>query len=180
MPTSGLFGRTPHLCEAATPLDHIMSLELTRVVSGPPKPRDDPAADCRRVPAQSGKRGTVIGALAAHAVNGHHPMEPECSIGTAGAGRRSVVPLPPFRLGLPGRGTPDPIVAMLGDRCASWQRAGVRERHLRPIPPGCPASVARGQPSLAQYGPADAGHLRHEVPCQAMRPVGSFDNALSS
>ena len=145
-----------------------MSLELNRVASGLPKPPDKSVADCRRVPEQSGNRGTTIRTLAACAFNGHHLIRSECLIETAGARRRSLVPLPPFWLGLPENGTPYPIL-MLGDECASWQRVEVRERHLQPIPAGCPASMVRGRSSLAQYGPTDAGHPRREASGHARR-----------
>lgn len=135
-----------------------MSLEPNRVLSGPPKATGESATGCRRVAAQSGNRGTVVGKLVAQGLNGRQPMRPDCLIETAGAGRRSLVRLPSFRLCLPGSGMLDPV-AMPDDGLASRQRAGVRGRRPRPVPAGCPASVVRGQPSLAQCGPVVAGRL---------------------
>ena len=94
-------------------LDHAMSLEVYRDLSWLPKPPDDFAARCKEVPTQSGTLGTAIRALATHALNEHQLARLGRLIEVVRAGKRSLAPLTPFRLGLLGNGTLDLIVPVL-------------------------------------------------------------------
>ena len=90
-----------------------MSLELYRDLSWLPKPPDDFAARCRRCLQEGGGLGTEIRALATHALNEHQLTRLGRVIEAARAGKVSLAPLTPFRLGLIGNGTLDLVVPVL-------------------------------------------------------------------
>lgn len=90
-----------------------MSLQLYRDLSWLPKPPNDFAARCKGALAQDENLGTVIRALATHALNEHQLARLGRLIETARAGKRSLAPLTPFRLGLLGNGTLDLVVPVL-------------------------------------------------------------------
>jgi len=101
------------LAIAVTLLDHAMPLEVYRDLSWLPKPPSDFTARCKELVAQSGDLGTAIRALATYALNEHQLARLGRLIEAVRAGKRSMAPLMPFRLGLLGNGTLDLIVPVL-------------------------------------------------------------------